>query len=114
MPLNKEKILQLASHFRGRARNVIKIARHRVEKALQHAYVGRKLKKRTWRAVWITRINAGVREHGVSPTVASAAAVALCRRGKVCSMTPPVWLAEMSLAAQIRAVRTGRAASALR
>lgn len=66
MPMNKDKILQLARNFRGRARNCINIARARVEKALQHAYVGRKLKKRYWRSVWIQRINAGTREHGVS------------------------------------------------
>ncbi|GFR53032.1 hypothetical protein Agub_g15724 [Astrephomene gubernaculifera] len=66
MPINRQKILQLASGFRGRARNCIKIARMRVEKGLQHAYVGRKLKKRYWRSVWIQRINAGTREHGMS------------------------------------------------
>ncbi|KAG2424649.1 hypothetical protein HXX76_014373 [Chlamydomonas incerta] len=68
MPINRQKILQLASSFRGRARNCIKIARLRVEKALQHAYVGRKLKKRHWRSVWIQRINAASREHGMTYT----------------------------------------------
>mmetsp|Transcript_26825 Transcript_26825/g.79664 ORF Transcript_26825/g.79664 Transcript_26825/m.79664 type:complete len:118 (-) Transcript_26825:645-998(-) len=63
MPIGKEKILQLAKGFRGRAKNCIKIARSRVEKALQHAYVGRKLKKREWRTLWIARINAAAREH---------------------------------------------------
>jgi hypothetical protein len=52
--------------FRGRAKNVWRIARQRVEKALVHAYRGRKEKKRTYRALWIARINAGTREHGVS------------------------------------------------
>lgn len=66
MPLNKEKVLQFAKAFNNRARNCIVIARRRVDSALQHAYVGRKLKKRQWRAVWIQRINAGTREHGVS------------------------------------------------
>ncbi|KXZ41492.1 hypothetical protein GPECTOR_433g310 [Gonium pectorale] len=65
---NRLKVLQLASEFRGRARNCIRIARRGVEKALQHAYVGRKLKKRHWRSVWIQRINAGTREHGMSYT----------------------------------------------
>ncbi|PNW88964.1 hypothetical protein CHLRE_01g052350v5 [Chlamydomonas reinhardtii] len=68
MPINRQKILQLASSFRGRARTCINIARLRVEKALQHAYVGRKLKKRHWRSVWIQRINAASREHGMSYT----------------------------------------------
>ncbi|GIL81729.1 hypothetical protein Vretimale_1316 [Volvox reticuliferus] len=68
MPINRQKIFQLASNFRGRARNCIKLARLQVEKALQHAYVGRKLKKRYWRSVWIQRINAGAREHGVTYT----------------------------------------------
>jgi len=50
-----------------RAKNVYSIARSRVHKALQHAYRGRKEKKRDMRALWIQRINAGTREHGVSP-----------------------------------------------
>ncbi|MEW5302887.1 MAG: hypothetical protein WDW36_005627 [Sanguina aurantia] len=66
--LNREKIFQLAKGFRGRAKNCIKIARFRVEKALQHSYTGRKLKKRWWRSVWIQRINAGVKEHGFTYT----------------------------------------------
>ena len=66
MPINKLKVLSMAAGFRNRARNCIVIARRRVERALQHAYVGRKLKKREWRALWIQRINAGTREHGVS------------------------------------------------
>ena len=64
--MNKDRILQLARNLRGRARNCIKLARNRVEKGLQHAYVGRKLKKRYWRSVWIQRINAATKEHGVS------------------------------------------------
>lgn len=63
--MNKDRILQLARNLRGRARNCIKLARNRVEKGLQHAYVGRKLKKRYWRSVWIQRINAATKEHGV-------------------------------------------------
>lgn len=65
MPINRAKILELAKGFRGRAKNVISIARPRVEKALQHAYRGRKEKKRVFRGLWIQRINAGAREHGV-------------------------------------------------
>mmetsp|Transcript_23366 Transcript_23366/g.51288 ORF Transcript_23366/g.51288 Transcript_23366/m.51288 type:complete len:121 (-) Transcript_23366:937-1299(-) len=66
MPLGKDKILHLAKGFRGRAKNCIKIARNRVEKALQHAYRGRKEKKREWRTLWITRIGAATKEHGLS------------------------------------------------
>lgn len=65
MPLNKEKIFQLAKGFRGRNKNCIRQARNRVEKALQHAYVSRRLKKREYRAEWITRTNAAAREHNV-------------------------------------------------
>lgn len=65
MPLGRVKVFQLAKGFRGRAGNVWRIARARVEKALQHAYKGRKEKKRTFRSLWIQRINAGAREHGV-------------------------------------------------
>ena len=63
--INKAKILYLAKGFRGRSKNVITVARYRVTKALQHAYVGRKNKKRDFRALWIQRINAGTTEHGV-------------------------------------------------
>lgn len=66
MPIGKEKIFALAKGFRGRAKNCIKIARSRVEKSLQHAYRGRKEKKRDWRTLWIARINAATREHAVS------------------------------------------------
>ena len=65
MPIGKEKIFELAKGFRGRAKNCIKIARNRVEKALQHSFRGRKEKKATFRELWITRIGAGCREHGV-------------------------------------------------
>jgi large subunit ribosomal protein L20 len=60
--------LKLAKGFRGRAKNCYRIARPRVMKALQHAYKGRKLKKRQARSLWIQRINAGVRsiDHGAS------------------------------------------------
>lgn len=72
--LARDKLFQLAKGFRGRAKNCIKIAKIRVERALRHAYVGRKLKKRVWRSTWITRINAGAGEHGVSALCVSCTA----------------------------------------
>eukprot|EP00798_Chlamydomonas_sp_ICE-L_P006720 gene6720-3391_t len=66
MPLGTEKVLQLAKGFRGRSKNCITVATRSVEKALQHAYRGRKQKKRDWRSLWITRIGAASKEHGVS------------------------------------------------
>ncbi len=65
MGLNKFKLLQLAKGFRGRAKNCVGLARRRVERALQNAYRGRKEKKRDQRGLWIARINAGSRQHGV-------------------------------------------------
>eukprot|EP00976_Prorocentrum_cordatum_P019987 404967-Prorocentrum_minimum.AAC.2 len=65
MPFNKKKIFDLAKGFRGRAKNCITIARERVEKALQYQYISRRLKKRDMRSLWIQRINAGTRHHGV-------------------------------------------------
>ena len=53
--------LKMAKGFRGRAKNCYRIAKPRVMKALQHAYKGRKLKKRAARSLWIQRINAGAR-----------------------------------------------------
>ena len=63
--MNKERILHLAKGFRGRAKNCIRIARQRVEKALQYAYRDRRNKKRDMRGLWIQRINAGARINGV-------------------------------------------------
>ena len=60
-----EKIFKLAKGFRGRAKNTIRAARNRVEKALQYAYRDRKAKKREFRELWIQQINAATREHGV-------------------------------------------------
>lgn len=64
--MNKKEILKLAKGFRGRAKNCIRIARERVEKALQYSYRDRRNKKRDMRSLWIQRINAGTRQHGVS------------------------------------------------
>lgn len=62
----KEKILSLAKGYRGRGKNCITVARARVEKGLQYAYRDRRTKKREFRSLWISRINAGAREHGYS------------------------------------------------
>ena len=61
-----KKILKMAKGYRGRSKNVFRIAKERVEKGLQYAYRDRRTKKRNFRALWIQRINAGVREHGMS------------------------------------------------
>lgn len=63
--MNKKEVLKLAKGFRGRAKNCIRIARERVEKALQYSYRDRRNKKRDMRSLWIQRINAGTRQHGV-------------------------------------------------
>ena len=60
---SRESILKITKGFYGRAKNCYRIARQRGEKALRHAYVGRKQKKREHRSVWIQKINAGCREH---------------------------------------------------
>eukprot|EP00899_Mesostigma_viride_P017239 jgi/Mesvir1/25516/Mv01766-RA.1 len=64
--MHKDKILELAKGFRGRAKNCISIAKERVEKALQYAYRDRRTKKRDFRSLWIQRINAGARQYGVN------------------------------------------------
>ncbi|CAN0471565.1 unnamed protein product [Ascophyllum nodosum] len=61
-----KKILKMAKGYRGRSKSVFKIAIQKVEKALQQAYRDRKNKKRDFRRLWIERINAGVRQHGMS------------------------------------------------
>ncbi len=60
-----KKVLKLAKGFRGRAKNCFRIAIEKVEKALRYAYRDRRNRKRDFRALWIQRINAAVREHGL-------------------------------------------------
>ena len=60
------KILKKAKGYYGRRKNTIRVAKQAVEKAMQYAYRDRKRKKRTFRALWIQRINAAVREHGMT------------------------------------------------
>ncbi len=61
-----KKVLSLAKGYRGRAKNNYRVAIERVEKALQYAYRDRKTKKRNFRSLWIQRINAAAREHGLT------------------------------------------------
>ena len=62
----RKKILKRAKGFFGRRKNVWTVAKNAVEKAGVYAYSGRKQKKRNYRALWIQRINAGARIHGLS------------------------------------------------
>ena len=62
----RKKILKQAKGFFGRRKNVWTVAKNAVEKAMQYAYRGRKEKKRNFRSLWITRINAGTRQDGMS------------------------------------------------
>lgn len=61
-----KKILKLAKGFRGRSKNCFRIAVEKVEKALSYAYRDRRVRKRDFRALWIQRINAAVREYGLT------------------------------------------------
>ena len=61
-----KRILDQAKGYYGRRKNTIRIARQAVEKAGQYAYRDRKVKKRTFRGLWIQRINAGVRAEGLT------------------------------------------------
>jgi large subunit ribosomal protein L20 len=65
----RKKILKLAKGYWGSKNNVWTVAKNQVEKGLQVAYIGRKKKKRDFRSLWIQRINAGVRPHGLSYSV---------------------------------------------
>ncbi|MCH2548334.1 MAG: 50S ribosomal protein L20 [Alphaproteobacteria bacterium] len=60
-----KKLIDKAKGYRGRSKNCYRIATERVEKALQYAYRDRRNKKRNFRALWIQRINAGCRQHGM-------------------------------------------------
>ena len=62
----RNKVLKLAKGFRGRSKNTIRTATHRVEKSLCYAYRDRKQKKRHFRELWIIRLSAAVRELGLN------------------------------------------------
>ena len=64
-----KKVIDQAKGYRGRRNNVFRIAKEAVMRAGQYAYRDRRNKKRTFRALWITRINAAVREHGLTYSV---------------------------------------------
>ena len=62
----RKNFMKLAKGYCGRRKNVWTVAKNAVEKGLLDAYSGRKQKKRNFRSLWIQRINAGAREHGMS------------------------------------------------
>lgn len=62
----RKKVLKQAKGYWGRRKNVYTVAKNAVEKGLTYSYADRKQKKRNFRALWIERINAGAREHGMS------------------------------------------------
>ena len=64
-----KKVIKKAKGFRGRRKNTFKVAKQAVEKSMQYAYRDRKVRKRDFRSLWIQRINAGAREHGISYSV---------------------------------------------
>ena len=63
---SRKKILKKAKGYFGRRKNVYTIAKNAVEKGLSYSYRDRKNKKRVFRSLWITRINAAARQHGLS------------------------------------------------
>ena len=62
----RKNLMKLAKGYFGRRKNVWTVAKNAIEKGLVYAYSGRKQKKRNYRSLWITRINAGARLHGMS------------------------------------------------
>ena len=61
-----KKIFKAAEGYYGRRKNTIRVAKQAVEKAAQYAYRDRRVRKRSFRALWIQRINAAVRDHGLT------------------------------------------------
>ena len=62
----RKKIIKLAKGYFGRRKNVWTVAKNAVEKAMIYSYRDRRTKKRNFRSLWIARINAGARQHGMS------------------------------------------------
>lgn len=65
----RKRVLDQAKGYYGKRKNVYTVAKNLVEKGLTYSYVGRKLKKREYRVLWIARINAAVREEGLTYSV---------------------------------------------
>ncbi len=65
----RKKVLKQAKGYYGRRKNVHTVAKNAVEKGLTYAYRDRKQKKRNFRSLWVQRINAAAREHGMSYSV---------------------------------------------
>ncbi len=65
----RKRVLNQAKGFYGKRKNVYTVAKNIVEKGLTYSYVGRKVKKRDYRALWIARINAAVRQEGLTYSV---------------------------------------------
>ena len=63
--MNRKKIFKIAKGYRSRNKNCWRITKQKVEKAMVYAYAGRKMRKRDMRSLWITRINAAVRQYGI-------------------------------------------------
>ncbi len=62
----RKRVLKAANGYYGKRKNVYTVAKNVMEKGMTYSYVGRKLKKREYRALWIARINAAVREEGIN------------------------------------------------
>ena len=62
----RKNLMKLSKGYFGRRKNVWTVAKNAIEKGLVYAYIGRKQKKRNFRSLWITRINAGARQYGMS------------------------------------------------
>lgn len=62
----RKKVLKLAKGYRGGSSKLLRTAKNRVAKALSYAYRDRKVRKRTFRSLWIVRINAAARQHGLT------------------------------------------------
>ena len=62
----RKRVFKQVKGFQGRRKNTITVANAAADRSLQQNYIGRKLKKRNFRALWIQRINAACREHGVT------------------------------------------------
>ncbi|MEO6638110.1 MAG: 50S ribosomal protein L20 [Ginsengibacter sp.] len=62
----RKRVLKAAKGYYGKRKNVYTVAKNVMEKGMTYSYVGRKLKKREYRALWIARINAAVREEGLT------------------------------------------------
>ena len=108
MGIRKAKYRILAKGYRGRHKNCTRIMAKKVEKGLQKAYVGRKLKKRNFKSLWIQQVNAGARGQGPLASKLPGDVWSHAQRGKANLDNPGMRYSQLMHALKMRNIQIDR------